>query len=924
MKNTWRAAAAATSAALLLGVISGCGKTQTAEAMVAEAKQFQQKGENAAALIQLKNALAKNPELAEARYLLALAEIEVGDALAAEKEVRKALSLGYPSAQATPLLARTLLAQGQFQKVIDETQEAAKQGAPELLCLRADAYLAIGKREQAQELYDAALRAKPNDATAQVGQARLAYLARDVDGALTLAQRAVEAEPKNAEAWLFKGDLLRAQNKPELALAAYDQVLVIKPAHRSAHIEKAYLEISTGKFEAAQADLNAARKSAPSSLMVTYTQALLDFTQGKNAAAQESLQKVLRAAPEHMPSILLAGAVDLSLGSMQQAEQHLKKYLEKNPGNLYARKMLATTLLRGGQTPDALAVLAPALKNPQPDVQLLALAGESYMQARDFNKATEYFEKASVLEPKAAALRTSLGLSRLGSGDPTQAISELELATALDTKSLPAGTALVRAEIGLKHYDKALAAATSLEKAQPDNPVVQDLKGAAYVGKADMAAARASFDKALVLQPSYYPALANLVQLDMIEKKPDAAKQRLTAFLALDPKSIDAMTALAGLAASQGQAAEASDWLEKASAAHPDAVAPAIRLAVQYLRSGQQRKALTLARKFQIANPANLELLDLLGQAQLANGDASDAVETYNKLASAAPKAALAQFRLASAYIQVKNPSAASDSLKKAVALQPDYLEAQLAQVDMAMRAGQVEPAVAIARQIQKQRPKAPVGWMLEGDLLLQQKKIAPALALYEQALGLSSDPALKIKVANAMQQAGQGAQARQRMVRWAAEAQAPAAPVLKMYLAEGYLAGAQYPAAIEQLQAVLQAQPNNVGALNNLAWAYQQVKDGRALATAEQAVKLAANNPAVIDTLGWVLVEQGNTARGVPLLQQAATLGPAATDIHYHLAYGFYKAGNKAQARKELESLLGSGKAFPQADEARALLKQL
>jgi Tfp pilus assembly protein PilF len=58
----------------------------------------------------------------------------------------------------------------------------------------------------------------------------------------------------------------------------------------------------------------------------------------------------------------------------------------------------------------------------------------------------------------------------------------------------------------------------------------------------------------------------------------------------------------------------------------------------------------------------------------------------------------------------------------------------------------------------------------------------------------------------------------------------------------------------------VVKRNPNNPAALNNLAWAYQQEKDPRALGTAEQAFKLAGDNPGVLDTLGWMLVEQGNT----------------------------------------------------------------
>ena len=145
------------------------------------------------------------------------------------------------------------------------------------------------------------------------------------------------------------------------------------------------------------------------------------------------------------------------------------------------------------------------------------------------------------------------------------------------------------------------------------------------------------------------------------------------------------------------------------------------------------------------------------------------------------------------------------------------------------------------------------------------------------------------------------------------------------MYVAEGNLAAKQYKLAIAAIsKPMLKQTPDNPVVLNNLAWAYQQDKDPRALPTAERALQLAAESPAVLDTLGWILVEQGDTTRGLPLLQKAVSAAPASSDIRYHLALGLNKSGDKANARKQLEQSLAGGKDFPQADEARALLKQL
>lgn len=912
---------AAMACAVLLGSIAGCGKTETSEALVAEAKQFIQKGDTKAAIIQLKNALMKNPSDVEARLTLGALYNETGDALSAEKEFRKAKDLGAPAERTLHGLATALLSQQQFQKLLDETQAAAAGRDPALLSLRGDANLGLGKADLAKASYDAALAAKPDYANGLVGLARHALSQRKLDEAARFAEQAVAANPDEVSAWMFKGDLLRSQGKADEALAAYDRVLRIKPGHRTAHIEKAYVEIGARKFDAAKADIEAARKIAPNSLMVMYTQALLDFTQGNNAQARDSLQKVLRAAPEHMPSLLLAGAVEHALDSLQQAEQHLKKFLQTAPGHPYARKLLVATLLKQGHTAQAQEALAPIMGAGQTDSQVLALAGEVAMQARDFGKATEYLEQAARLEPKAAAVRMSLALSKLAQGDDARAVAELEESTRLDAKSVKAGTLLVLTEMRLKRFDKALAAASALEAQQPKDPMVQNLKGGVYLSKGDNANARAAFDKALALQPTYFPAVANLAQLAVKENKPEQAKQHLIAFLEKNKKSVEAMVGLAELASVQGKPAEVTQWLEKAHAEKPDDITPALMLGSHYLKSGDKQKALTLARKFQVANPKSAELLDLLGQAQLANDDKDGALESYSKLVALAPKSAPAYFRLASIHMALKNPSAASEDLKKALSLNPEYLDAQVAQAELAVRSGQFDQAHAIARQVQKQRAKDPVGFVLEGNLLQIQGKVAQAVGPYEQAFALAQTTPNMIKLHNAMVRAGKSKQADARLAQW--QKDRPDDLQLMMYVAELLLSSKQYKPAIAKLEAVVKQAPKNAAALNNLAWAYQQEKDQRALKTAEQALALAGDSPAILDTLGSMLVEQGDAARGVGYLRKAVGLAPNDADIRYHLAQGLAKSGDKAGARKELEQVLAS-KNFSQMEEARALHRQL
>ncbi|SFP45877.1 putative PEP-CTERM system TPR-repeat lipoprotein [Nitrosomonas cryotolerans] len=908
---------------LISGSLVACSEAKDTQVLISEATQYQQSGNDKAAIIQLKNALQQDPDNSEARYLLGTIYNQTGDHKAAEKELSRALRLGSDPGKVLPDLGKVLFNLGEFQQLLDKTEMLSATNNPtELLLLRGNAFLALGKYQDARNVFEQILKKEPDSPGALIGLANYSLSEKNPEMTIKFSEQAITKNPDNADAWFFKADLLRAQGKIEQALAAYNQVIQLEPGYFSAYINRAIIEIGTREFDAAAKSIDAARKISSNALSVIYTQALLDFSQGRQSDALASTQQILNVAPEHLPSILLAGAAQFSLGSLLQAEQYLEKYLKRIPGNLYARKLMVAILLKSNQTQQAINILTPTLDIVQEDPQLLALAGEAYMQAKDFTKATAYLEKANELAPDNATLHTALGMSKLALGDSNHAIAELELAKNLDTASPRAAILLTLTHLRLKEFDKALSTVKVLEKEEPDNPLYKNLKGGIYLGKQDFSNARISFNRALSIQSDYFPAIKNLARLDIQEKNPDAAKKRFEAILKKDEKNIQAMNALADLAQSQGNINEATNWLELASSKNPNAMEPAIQLATHYLHLGEKKKSLTLAQKLYGTYPNQPSVLETLGQAQFANGNQSAALESYERLAVNLPKSAAAQLKIATIHAAMQNQSAASIALKKALKMQPDYLDAQVLQFRLAVQNKNENEAFSISQKIQKEHNQLPIGYILEGDLLMGQKKPERALKAYEQAFLIAPSSPLIVKLHATLSQTGKEKEANSRLNQWLNKY--PGDSIARLYLAENYLEKQQFDAAVQEYQSILKQYPEHTSTLNNLAWLYQQEKDPRALAYAERAYKQAPNSPAILDTLGWILVGEGNITRALPLLEKAAFLAPEASEIQYHHAFGLVKSGDRTKARDILEKLLVSDKNFPRFNDAQALLKQV
>jgi Flp pilus assembly protein TadD len=111
---------------------------------------------------------------------------------------------------------------------------------------------------------------------------------------------------------------------------------------------------------------------------------------------------------------------------------------------------------------------------------------------------------------------------------------------------------------------------------------------------------------------------------------------------------------------------------------------------------------------------------------------------------------------------------------------------------------------------------------------------------------------------------------------------------------------------------------------LNNLANILSSQGDKRALELAERAHRLAPRDAAVQDTLGWILVQQGQLDSGLRHLREARLRAPDSPEIRYHLAFALSRFGRREEARRELEPALREGIAFESQAEAQELSREL
>ena len=921
-RNSMRKTALA--ALLMTTILTACGG-ESPEKMLASARDYMAKSDNKAAVIQLKNALQGDPNLAEARFLLGKALLDSGDPASAEIELRKASDLKHPADQVVPLLAHTLLVLGQSRKVIDDFAAkslSSPEGQADLQTSVGQAYLATGKPDAARKAFDAALAASPDYAPALIGQARLLGGNQDIAGALAKVATALEKSPRSFEGWQLKGDLLTFQREFKDAADAYRKALEIKADYLPAHSALTARYLEEGKLDEATKQLEAMRKFAPKHPQTVYLQAQLFYRQKNFKGAQETLQQFLKVVPDSPPALQLAGVVEYELKSYTLAESYLQKALPKTPELGVARRVLTATYLRSGQPAKALATLQPVLDKISGDSNMLALAGEVFVQNGDVDKAEEYFAKAAALDPTNNRKRTSVALTHLVMGETESAYRELEEIASVDT-GVTADLALIASQLKTRQFDQALKSIDALQKKQPESPLAYHLRATALLGKGDTAAARKEFAQALSLNPGYFPAAASLANLDLAEKNPEEARKRFESVLAKDPGNVQALLSLAGLRArSGGKADEVADLINKAVKASPADAGPRLALIGLYLNAKENNKALAAAQDALSVMPNSPDVLDAAGRAQQIAGDFNQALATYGKLSAIVPKSPQPYLRMAEIHVAAKDKDAAMQSLRKALSTKADSIEAQRGIMMLELDAGRTDEALAVARQVQKQRPKEAVGFVLEGDVFALKKKWSEAATVYRNGIKQSGATELAIKL-HAVLTADRGAGEADRFAAsWLKEHAKDMQ--FQLYLAEAATAQKNFAVASKYYRALVDAQPENPALLNNLAWSMAQNKDPKAIDYAEKANKLAPDQPAFMDTLGVLLVDKGDTARGLELLRKAVAAAPQGPMLRFNLARALIKAGKKDEAKKELDELAKLGDRFAAQAEVTKLLKGL
>lgn len=897
----------------------------TSEDHTANAEQFLAKGEYRAAMIELKNALQKDGESARARWLLGELQLNLGDAAAAEKELSRAASLGWPASETTPKLARAMLAMGKYEEVLELDATDLEPGArASVLAAQSLSKLAEGDTEAATRLSERALQEAPENIDAQLAQARLMLLDGRLKQSLAASELILVNHPKSQRAWSLKADALVEKNELTEAISAYDQAIKLPSANISERLKRGLVHMRLQDTAAAQEDADALLKIAPQYPGSHYLQGLIHFQNKDYGKSIESLTQIDTTFGAFPMALFYLGNAHFLENNLDQAALSAGRFVNTNPGNVAGRKLLATIHLQQGKLESVQELLQPVIDHIPDDVGALNLMANALIRSGETDQGITMLETIARLQPDSPAAQVRLGAGLLMGGEEGKAQQHIETALALDPEFQQADILLVMNHMQSGDLESAINAAKAYQKRQPDEITPHNLLGRVYLVENRPEEAREAFRIALELDAGDPSANHQLAQIALQEDDTATARAHYETTLKHYPELLAAQLQLASLDLQQGNEDEMVSRLEQAIATHPTQLEPRLVLARYYLDKGKPAQVTPTFTGLDDIRMKSPQVLQLTALAQLAQSQHSDALYTFDELVDATPESANFHYLLGVAAAGTGDEKRAEAAWRRALELEEDFPPAMLALARAELERDEnedehseyVEKLIALAPDSPEVLQLAAATAERQGDL---KAAVGFASAAFETAPSSRTVSMLSVF----MTAVGQKSAARQLLENWLEEN--PEDVTVRMVLANDQQISNDVKGAMQQYDEVLRLNPENPIALNNMAWYLQDEDLDKALDYARKAHSLAPESPEMLDTLGVLEHRNGDSRRGARYIERALALAPDNPSILYHSAMIQAEMGKKQEALATLRHLMALQKnAYPEQKDAESLLKRL
>lgn len=552
-----------------------------------------------------------------------------------------------------------------------------------------NAYLRLGRTDEAEQMFRDALEADPANAQAQLGMARVLAAKGQAGQALDAYRKALELDPQLGAAY---GEAARLAMRSEgvgleRALEFADRYSEADPVQGG--ILKAQVLESTeepAKRAEALGVLTDLREAYPDSVPVRVHLANAYLARGKTAEAENELQTALSEIdPNSMMARMALVDVYRTEGKLDEMVTELRELSVQHPEEPSLKLALAQSLLAAGEAEEAEAIAEPVFEAAPDSPWANYVMGSCFLALEDYAKAAQCLEIAARALPHHRAVMEKYETARRGgqaaepSGAVQQAVSAEEAVAKPDDwrslwesgqlvqlvrnrEALAAGAGegfdehvtLAAAFTGdmelaqelagrlpessqVRRLLEALAAQDAAElkvlfedwnESGPERKLMQlNAQGFALSAIGARGQALRVLSEALALDPRNGAALWNLARMYETAGMTRFSARTLQRLVATHEGNLNARYLLFGALRRAGMSADARQSAEATYALYPDELQALLNLALIYRETGDEDLAVDVIRRGRERLSEDERLAIALGEALLQANKPAAALE---------------------------------------------------------------------------------------------------------------------------------------------------------------------------------------------------------------------------------------------------------------------------------------------------------
>jgi len=663
-----------------LAALGGCSWKPKDTALLESGKQYMAKKDYARAALQLRGAVQANPKNIDAQYQFALAEIALGDKIAAYHTLTKILDLNPKNMDAQLTLANLMLTSGSPDEIKQAQEHAqavldASPDNPDALDAMAVADLKLGNKDDAMSLLEQASDAAPAHLQTAVILATARLKLNDKAGAERALRQAVDKAPEALDARLVLG--------------------VFYPL--------------IGKTKEAEQELRKVLDKDPNRPIALLDLAGILNSEGRKDEAEEMYRRL--AYGPASPYRAVYGAYLFRLGKQKEAVAEFERLAKADPKDVNVRNRLVAAYIATRRVADAHRVLTVALtKNPK-DTSALFQRSQLHFMAGSYDDARKDLNQILHFTPDSARAHFMLANIERGQGIQFKERQELGETLRLDQHFFAARVALSQSYLAaqqgrsalelmgntpedqrgtlgyIEYHNWALLAAgdfkelrkridEGLARARTRNLLMQD--ALLKLRQRNDPVARLPLFEVLKSNPEDLGAVDILIRSYAVQKQLPAAIQEIRTLLSKRPNSAPLHYRLGVLLAATGKPTDARTAYTAAVADAPQYAPARVALAAMDQAGGKidaARQDLTPLLNSKTGEfRARLEL----GFIEANAGNYTQAIDHLRKVVAAEPMNAVALNNLA--YLLADQTNQTDEALKfaqKAKELAPDDINVE-------------------------------------------------------------------------------------------------------------------------------------------------------------------------------------------------------------------------------------------------------